>query len=57
MAPNTDTTSSANVVLSPVSASLVESSIPRKLTMLSEGASVIGKLVPVGKMPRLSCSF
>lgn len=42
----------ANVVLSPSSASSIESSIPRKLTMLSEGG---GALVPVEKALRSSC--
>lgn len=68
--PNTATINRANVVLSPVSASLIESFIPRKLTMLSEGGSVLcalvpvekrsvvlGALVPVEKRTRLSYSF
>lgn len=56
IAPNTATISRANVVVRPVSASLVESFIPRKLTrvLFSEGRGVIGALVPVEKMPRLT---
>lgn len=42
MAPNIATIRRANVVFSPVSASLVDSFIPRKFT----GLSVIGALVP-----------
>lgn len=58
MAPNAATISRANVVLSPVSASLVESFIPRKLTVLglglglgSVGSGVVtGTVVAGGKM-------
>lgn len=56
IAPNTATIRRANVVISPVSASLVESFQTRKLTrvLFSEGRGVIGALVPVEKMPRLT---
>lgn len=48
MAANAATISRANVVLSPVSASLMESFIPRKLTMLSVGGSVVTGTVEAG---------
>lgn len=50
IAPNTATIRRANVVVSPISASWVESFIPRKITELfTEGTGVIGALVAVGK--------
>lgn len=45
------------MVFSPVSASLIESVIPRKLTALSEGVVVVGTLVPLEKTQRFSFSF
>lgn len=51
MAPNAVTISRANVVLNPVSASLMESFIPRNLTVLSVGSGVVtGTVVAGGKM-------
>ena len=47
IAPNAATIIRANVVASPVSASLVESFIPRKSTVLKKGSGVIGALVAV----------
>lgn len=51
IAPNIATINRANVMLSPVSASLADRFIPRKLTVLS---GVGGALVPADKRERLS---
>lgn len=47
-APNTAKTRRAKVVCSPVSALVMDSSMPRNMTVL-EGLGVIGALVPEGK--------
>lgn len=49
MAPNAVTISRANVVLNPVSASLMESFIPRNLTVLSVGSGVVTGTVVAGE--------
>lgn len=51
--PNTATTRRAKVVCSPVSALVMDSSMPRNMTVLER----LGALVPEGKTPRSSHSI
>lgn len=55
-APHTATTRRAKVACSPISALVMDSSMPRNMTVL-EGLGVTGALVPEGKTPRSSHSI